>query len=140
MLHRHPMEKMLSQSGRLMNQAISVGLSIPTTTRISNAKKALHSLITVRITCPRYSVFSALISSLDMPVCDGVEACKRIRTLESRRKVPHHLPSESFGDLSHLQISDLRSCGPECRLSTVSATALSLRGNVTFPDKALEKG
>lgn len=33
-------------------------------------------------------------SRSDMPVCDGVEAAKRLRMLESRRKVPILLPSE----------------------------------------------
>ncbi len=29
-----------------------------------------------------------------MPVCDGVEAAKRIRSLENRRKVSEFLPGE----------------------------------------------
>jgi CheY-like chemotaxis protein len=32
----------------------------------------------------------------DMPVCDGVEAAKRVRTLEGKRKVSVMLPSESW--------------------------------------------
>ena len=31
---------------------------------------------------------------LDMPVCDGVEAAKRLRSLENRRKVSEFLPGE----------------------------------------------
>lgn len=30
----------------------------------------------------------------DMPVCDGVEAAKRLRVLERKRKAPVLLPSE----------------------------------------------
>lgn len=29
-----------------------------------------------------------------MPICDGVEAAKRVRVLERKRKVPVILPSE----------------------------------------------
>lgn len=29
----------------------------------------------------------------DMPICDGVEACKRLRVMENKRKVPGSLPS-----------------------------------------------
>ena len=30
----------------------------------------------------------------DMPICDGVEACKRIRVLENKRRMGTPLPSE----------------------------------------------
>jgi len=36
--------------------------------------------------------FSIALFDHHMPVCDGVEACKRIRSLESRRKVSQQLP------------------------------------------------
>jgi len=36
--------------------------------------------------------FSIALFDHHMPVCDGVEACKRIRTLENRRKVTQQLP------------------------------------------------
>jgi len=36
--------------------------------------------------------FSVALFDHHMPVCDGVEACKRIRALESRRKVANQLP------------------------------------------------
>jgi CheY-like chemotaxis protein len=35
-----------------------------------------------------------LISGTDMPICDGVEATKRIRVLENKRRVTVALPSE----------------------------------------------
>ena len=31
---------------------------------------------------------------IDMPICDGVEACKRLRVLEGKRRVSVLLPSE----------------------------------------------
>ena len=36
---------------------------------------------------------SSLCCLLDMPICDGVEACKRLRIIEGKRKVPILLPS-----------------------------------------------
>jgi len=36
--------------------------------------------------------FSIALFDHHMPICDGVEACKRIRTLETRRKVTRQLP------------------------------------------------
>ncbi|KAF5355680.1 hypothetical protein D9756_004007 [Leucocoprinus leucothites] len=42
---------------------------------------------------PVHDKFSPLLSlSVDMPVCDGVEAAKRLRLLESKRKAPILLP------------------------------------------------
>ena len=39
---------------------------------------------------------------IDMPICDGVEACKRLRVLEGKRRVSVLLPSE-------LPVSNMRS-------------------------------
>lgn len=41
-------------------------------------------------------IFVAAYDDLsDMPICDGIEACKRIRLLENKRKVSISLPSTS---------------------------------------------
>jgi CheY-like chemotaxis protein len=40
----------------------------------------------------------------DMPVCDGVEAAKRIRLLENKRKVPTLLPSKGLSQYPFLSL------------------------------------
>jgi len=48
------------------------------------------------IVCPYCRLEYAMLdlSATDMPVCDGVEAARRIRFLENKRKVPTLLPSK----------------------------------------------
>ena len=41
-----------------------------------------------------YVVLNTLL--VDMPICDGVEACKRVRVLENKRRAPILLPSMLF--------------------------------------------
>jgi hypothetical protein len=50
----------------------------------------------------------------DMPICDGIEAARRIRLLESERKLPIPLPSQSQN--THLRwFLTLSSVVPSCR-------------------------
>ncbi|KAI0296719.1 hypothetical protein BC826DRAFT_968026 [Russula brevipes] len=42
------------------------------------------------------SYFSLAIFDHHMPICDGVEAAKRLRSLESRRKVSEFLPGKGL--------------------------------------------
>ena len=41
-----------------------------------------------------HSRVAHITHDIDMPICDGVEAAKRLRNLESKRKVPVLLPSK----------------------------------------------
>jgi hypothetical protein len=51
-------------------------------------------LITVRSRLSFTSTEVSHPSTVDMPVCDGVEAAKQLRHLEEKRKAPVALPSE----------------------------------------------
>jgi CheY-like chemotaxis protein len=53
--------------------------------------QALHCLITVRFS-PATLILVTVTVLTDMPICDGVEACKRIRGLETKRKINKTLP------------------------------------------------
>lgn len=46
-------------------------------------RKHLH------MSCP----IKSQMATLDMPICDGIEACKRVRLLEGRKKVTTTIPS-----------------------------------------------
>jgi hypothetical protein len=65
-----------SQSGRVTNPVSSASRS--STIVCSYFRKG-------------YTMFD--LSVTDMPICDGVEAAKRIRLLENKRKAPTVLPS-----------------------------------------------
>ncbi len=67
-----------SQSGRRMNLASSV-------LRCSTIVRGFSFVV---MQTPNS------LSNADMPICDGIEACKRIRVLESKRKASVVLPSE----------------------------------------------
>lgn len=68
---------------------------------------------------------------LDMPICDGVEAAKRIRVMENKRKTSTTLPSEH----SHLNQSlcvlnshmNFFSCCPKCWLPRIHQTIMFKR-------------
>ena len=52
---------------------------------------------------------------IDMPICDGVEACKRVRVLENKRRAPILLPSMPFWfSRSHSSHQLLASCRSQC--------------------------
>lgn len=59
-------------------------LALPCLITVSNARPSLLSRDLFEFILP------------DMPICDGIEACKRIRLAESKRKVQILLPSMLF--------------------------------------------
>ena len=61
-----------------------------------------------------------------MPICDGVEACKRLRILEGKRKVPVLLPSKLLARHRNVFMANdcLLSCRSERRLSRVDKTIM----------------
>lgn len=67
-----------------------------------------------------------------MPVCDGVEAAKRLRLIENKRKSSTILPSQFpwtsiWGHIYSLPF--LISCSPQRRLPGIYETALFKRWN-----------
>jgi hypothetical protein len=65
-----------------------------------------------------------------MPICDGVEATKRLRNLEAKRKAQVILPSMIlFQRASPLITNFCRSCCFKCRLSRFYQTTLPQCGN-----------
>ena len=75
-----------------------------------------------------------------MPICDGVEACKRVRVLENKRRAPILLPSKSYGHIFHERILTLQSVvalSADCQEST-KQLCLSAGMN-SFLSKPLKK-
>ncbi len=61
------------------------------------------------------------LTPIDMPICDGVEACKRVRVLENKRRVPVLLPSGLFVILSivvHTDEHPVVALSADCQEST----------------------
>lgn len=77
-----------------------------------------------------------------MPICDGVEACKRIRVQENKRRTPVLLPSESFvANVCHeltVMIVLVVALSADCQEST-KQLCLSAGMNAFF-SKPLRKG
>jgi hypothetical protein len=76
-----------------------------------------------------------------MPVCDGVEAAKRLRSLENRRNVSECLPGvfSRFNGEMHLMTMSQRSRRAKRRLSRVYKNALPQRWNELVPKQAFEE-
>lgn len=62
--------------------------------------------------CGRNSLYSLYCP--DMPICDGVEACKRVRVLENKRRVPILMPSELSPFAAIASLTQSSSHRPEC--------------------------
>ena len=71
-----------------------IGSFVQNGSHTSRVSSALHFSTTVRIFSNVSLPAGLNIFPIDMPVCDGIEACKRIRLLEGKRKVPVTLPSK----------------------------------------------
>lgn len=79
-------------------------------------------------------------SSADMPICDGVEACKRIRVLENKRNNDIILPSKCDRVTQQtLTLMVFLSYRSECRLPRFDKAAVSQRGYEFVPEQAFEE-
>ena len=76
-----------------------------------------------------------------MPICDGVEACKRIRVLENKRRTSALLPSGSpcAVDVRNAKCNAFASRRPQRRLPRVHEAALSKRRDEYIPQQTAEK-
>jgi len=74
-----------------------------------------------------------------MPVLDGVEAAKRIRMLERKRKVTAQLPSEQVAFVQGYHLIVFFSCRFERRLPGIDQEALPERGDERLLQQAFEK-